>query len=213
MSRKSKQRLKLLVEGDTEENYIKGLKNNPDVKLSIKPVNMHGGGYTNFLNQLRKESPLGFIAIFILIDLDKAIEEEKQLQKLINYCNVKSKTSKIPYILIGTNKDFEFFACCHCPNYKNRNTNQYIIKTFGYKDVNKFKADAKIYNFLNKDNRSINEALTKLSPQKPTYFKHIYKKQKKGLDITIKLSEPVIINQDALTSYHSNIYELFDLMK
>ncbi|MBF8984532.1 RloB domain-containing protein [Lutibacter sp. B2] len=211
MIRKSKQRLMLLVEGDTEENYMKELKNNPDVYFSIKPVNMHGGGYTNFKNRLRKESTKGFLAIFILIDLDKAFDEKKQLKDLIDYCKMQNKKSEIPYILIGTNKDFEFFACCHCPNYKKGNTDQYITKIFGYKDVGKFKSDTKIYTFLNSDHRSFKEALNKLSSKHPAYFKHVYKKEKKGLDITIKLSK-TIINQDALTSLHSNIYELFDII-
>lgn len=212
MTKNIQQKLMLLVEGDTEEHYMKEFKNSPDVKFSIKPVNMHGGGYTNFKNRLRKEQTKGFLAIFILIDLDKAFDEEKQLKELVDYCKMKNKHSPIPYILIGTNKDFEFFACCHSPNYKKTNTDQYISKNFGYQDVAKFKADSKIYNFLNRDNRSFKEALNKLSPKQKTYFKHEYKKEKKGLDITIKLSK-TIINPDALTSLHSNIYELFDIIE
>ena len=117
MSRRITKRIKILVEGKTEENYFKGFKEQPELKLYIKTVNMNGGGYSNFLKQLKKEGETGFLAIFIIIDLDKALIEKKALEELIKYCDAKNKHSIVPYFLIGNNKDFEFFVCCHCPNY------------------------------------------------------------------------------------------------
>lgn len=116
----SKPRLKLFVEGDTEYNYMYKLKYKKNVILSIKVVNMHGGGYKNFLQSIKKESSLGFTAIVIIIDLDKAHTDKKNLDKLIDFCKDKNQRNNIPYILIGNNKDFEFLHAVIVPNTKIR---------------------------------------------------------------------------------------------
>lgn len=211
MIRKGKQRIKIFVEGHTEQNYISELNKAPNIEISIKPVNMKGGGYSEFLKQIRKESSDGFLASFILIDLDKAMPEKKELNQLIEFCNKNNEHSDIPYILIGNNPDFEFFACSHCPDYKKRSTDQYIIKDFGYKDLATFKSDKKIYGFLNSNKCSYKIALEALSKGK-TYFTHSCKKEKDGLDVSIVLSGNVKINTDSLSSKHSNMKELFDMI-
>lgn len=73
MYKNSMKRIKLLVEGHAEDNYFQSLNNNKDIKIKITPTNMKGGGYSNFINKLRKESTLGFLAIFVVIDLDKQL--------------------------------------------------------------------------------------------------------------------------------------------
>ena len=58
MSReKRKLRKKFIVfcEGDTEYNYIDTMRLNQGVELALKPINMHGGGYSNFLEVIKKE--------------------------------------------------------------------------------------------------------------------------------------------------------------
>jgi len=154
---------------------------------------------------------MGFLAIFIFLDLDKANQEKQQLQDLINYCNNKNKASKIPYFLIGTNKDFEFFACCHCPNYKKTDTSKYIVNKFKYKSLSEFKSDCNIFLFLNKENRSYKNVINTMK-NIDTYFTHSYIKKEKGLDITIKSKGNIKINSDTLSNQHSNINEFFDII-
>ena len=160
------QNILVFVEGDTEENYFKSLRKhrNNNIKLSFKTSNMDGGGYNNFLNKIRKESTKGYIAFFIIIDLDKVQSDSVNFNKLLDYCKKKnSEKNQIPYFLIGTNKDFEFFACCHCPKYKvSKDTKSYIEKEFNFRDLNKFKSDSKIYEFLNRDGRTVENALETL---------------------------------------------------
>ncbi|MBE5835750.1 MAG: hypothetical protein E7309_14040 [Butyrivibrio sp.] len=59
MSRKErvlKKRYAIFCEGDTEYNYIDKMRKNQGVELVLKPINMHGGGYSNFLRQIKKEA-------------------------------------------------------------------------------------------------------------------------------------------------------------
>lgn len=208
------QNILVFVEGDTEENYFKGFRQHKknNIKLSFKPSNMDGGGYKNFLNKIRKESSKGYIAFFIIIDLDKVQSDSANFNELLAYCRKKnSEKNQIPYFLIGTNKDFEFFACCHCSKYKiSKDTKSYIEKDLNFKDLNKFKSDSKVYEFLNRDGRSFENALETLKSINP-YIKNTYTKTNKGLDISINITQ-TSIDSNRINSKNSNIDEFFDLI-
>ena len=215
-SKSIKKKVKLFVEGLTEENYFNGLKEEPDVCLSIKPVNMHGGGYSNFINILKKSDVLGNLAIFIVIDLDRASDDPKELNNLNNlvkYCNQQNKKkSSIPHILIGTNPDFEYFACSHCLNYKNSDTKSYIIDNFNYKDIQDYKADVDVYKKLNKEKKSYENALKHVKKY-DVYFNYDYEIKKAELDIIIKLEKTSVeLKEHALSNKHSNVYDLFNVV-
>lgn len=211
--REGKLKLKLFVEGYTEENYFKKLRKNNNVEISYTEINMEGGGYTSFLKEIKKSSDLGFIAVFIVIDLDKYIDEvnqKKPLEELIAYCKRKNKNGRIPYFLIASNRDFEFFACSHCVNYKDSNTNAYITKNFKYKNLEDFKSDEKIYEFLNSNSKSYINAINKIKTKKP-YISNEYIKDIKKLDKSLKIRQTTI-NAEALCYFHSNMYEFFDII-
>ena len=94
MTREGKLKLRLFVEGYTEENYFKKLRKNNNVEITYKEINMEGGGYTNFLEEIKKTSDLGFIAVFIVVDLDKyicEINQKKPFEELVKYCHNKNK--------------------------------------------------------------------------------------------------------------------------
>lgn len=212
MGRIARKRIKLFVEGDTEENYFKNFSKCNEVELIFTPVNMNGGGYNNFLKQIRRSSSDGFIAIFIVIDLDKLNSDRDNFNKLVKYCETKNKDKyNIPHFLIGNNKDFEIFACCHCNRYNiGRNTKKYIEDDFNYRDLDKFKSDKKVYDYLNKDGRSYGIALDKLS-KRNSYIQNKYTKKIKGLDIKIKIDR-VIINEENEHGFNSNINEFFEIV-
>lgn len=48
--RKLQKRFVVFCEGDTECNYIDKMRDvkRQDVQIALKPINMHGGGYSNF---------------------------------------------------------------------------------------------------------------------------------------------------------------------
>lgn len=71
MSRKTRvlqKRFAVFCEGDTEYNYIDKMRKNQGVELVLKPINMHGGGYSNFLQKIKTESQSNYLAKFIIMD-------------------------------------------------------------------------------------------------------------------------------------------------
>lgn len=155
MSRKTRETqkiFKVFCEGDTEFNYVDGMRKKLKLSIALKPVNMEGGGYSNFLDKLKIDSNTNCLAKFIIIDGDRAINEKGEknnLIKLLEYCKLQNSTKKVPHILIVNYPDFEYIACMHNPKYKGQKVEQFIIKEMGYKDVNEFKSDKKIYDVLN----------------------------------------------------------------
>ena len=154
MSRKARvtQKIfKVFCEGSPEHNYINEMRRQKKLTITLKLVNMEGGGYRNFLEQVKTDGTTNCLAKFIIIDGDRALAEEgekKNLRELLNYCILQNKNGKIPHFLIINDPDFEYIACMHTPKYKGQNTAQYLIKELGYKSVDDFKADTKIYQFL-----------------------------------------------------------------
>ena len=43
---------KIFCEGDTEYNYFEYIRKNKKVSLAIRSINMKGGGYASFLEQI-----------------------------------------------------------------------------------------------------------------------------------------------------------------
>ena len=69
-----KKRFVVFCEGDTEYNYIDKMRKRQDVQIALKPINMHGGGYSNFLKKIKTESQTNCLAKFIIVDADRLIK-------------------------------------------------------------------------------------------------------------------------------------------
>ena len=217
MTRSVQQNVKVLVEGFTEKYYVSGLKNSTKTVLNIQPpVNMDGGGYTNFIKEVKKLDYKACVAIFIIIDLDNVSKDKDNLYKLINLCKQKTLNTKIPYFLIGTNSDFEYFSCCHSNTYKDTDTTAYILNTFKYKTITEYKADTKVYNKLNTTPCNYTNAINKTKSRyttNNTFFKNNYTKNIAGANITISMKKnSPSINPDALSLKHSNLFEFFNII-
>ncbi len=161
----TKKNFKVFCEGDTEYNYIDEMRRQRRLSISLKPVNMRGGGYSNFLEQVKIDGATNCLAKFIIIDGDRAVAEEgekKNLQELLEYCIIQNQSGRIPHFLIIDHPDFEYIACMHTPKYKGQNVIQYIVKELGYKSVDEFKADEKVYNVLNTNGNSYDLMLSLL---------------------------------------------------
>lgn len=164
-TRVTKKNFKVFCEGDTEYNYIDEMRRQRRLSISLKPVNMRGGGYSNFLEQVKIDGATNCLAKFIIIDGDRAVVEEgekKNLQELLEYCIIQNQSGRIPHFLIIDHPDFEYIACMHTPKYKGQNVIQYIVKELGYKSVDEFKADEKVYNVLNTSGNSYDLMLSLL---------------------------------------------------
>ena len=62
--------LQSFCEGDTEYNYIDEMRRQKRLSITLKPVNMKGGGYSNFLEQVKTDGTTNCLAKFIIIDGD-----------------------------------------------------------------------------------------------------------------------------------------------
>lgn len=142
---------KIFCEGDTEHNYFEYIRKNKKVSLAIRPINMKGGGYASFLEQIEGDANSNCLAKFIVIDGDRAVTvqgEQEALIKIINYCKIQNSSKRIPHVLIIDFPDFEYVACLHTFAFKGQNVEQYIKRELGYQDIDDFKADDKVFKVL-----------------------------------------------------------------
>lgn len=155
---------KIFCEGDTEYNYFEYIRKNKKVSLAIRPINMGGGGYASFLNQLEQDPNSNCLAKFIVIDGDRALSvpgEREALNKIIDFCEKQNSSKRIPHILIIDYPDFEYVACLHTYAFKGRNVEQYIKRELGYRDIDEFKADDKVFKVLAESGKGSVEQLLK----------------------------------------------------
>lgn len=97
--RKPQVRIKVFTEGTTEYNYISLFgRDTPSVTID-KPVIFNGGGYSSFLNELKKRRiTMGYTAVFVIIDYDKACEnstEANNFLKIVNWCKTNNNSSNV----------------------------------------------------------------------------------------------------------------------
>lgn len=213
MSRKTreiKKNFKVFCEGDTEFNYIDEMKRQKKLSIAIKNINMRGGGYSNFLEQVKIDGAANCLAKFIIIDGDRAVAEEgekKKLRELLEYCILQNNSGRIPHFLIINYPDFEYIACLHTPKYRSQNVVQYIIRELGYKDIDEFKADKKIYTVLNTCGNS-SELMCSRLRKDDCFICNDYKLKKGMYEIQIATN----YDWDKLGRKSSNINEFFEII-
>ncbi len=212
MSReKRKLRKKFIVfcEGDTEYNYIDTMRLNQGVELALKPINMHGGGYSNFLEVIKKEANNNCLAKFIVIDYDRVKKHPGELAKLkeiIEYCKLQNSNKRIPHFLILDNPDFEYIACLHILEYQGQDVKKFIEQTLGFKNIDNFKAKKDVYEYLNTKGNSYKIMLDRL---KEYIVKNSYNINKSNFDIRITKTDVIWDNEN---KRGSNIREMFEII-
>lgn len=206
-----KKRYAVFCEGDTEYNYIDKMRKKQGVELVLKPINMHGGGYSSFLVQIKKEAQTNYLAKFIIVDADRIKSfpgEKESFLKLLEYCKIQNDKGNIPHFVIANNPDFEYVACLHDSDYRGQDTKGYIEKTWKFRDLGVFKSNTDIYDFLNTGKRSYMNLLEKLKKQEKL-VSNSYDIKKKTFDISIKSTT---FNSDLLDKKNSNIDEFFEVI-
>jgi len=201
----------VFCEGDTEYNYIDGMRVNQGVELELKPINMNGGGYSNFLENIKCQAKTNCIAKFIIIDLDRLftqVGEGRCLKELIDYCDLQNKNDNIPHFLIVDNPDFEYLACLHIPEYGGKDTTKYITNVLGFKDLASFKSKKDIFDYLNHGNNSYATMLSKLSG-KATLIRNQYTCFRNRFEIKNKMT----IYWDTLSIKGSNIDDFYKIIE
>ena len=199
----------VFCEGDTEYNYIDAMRLKQGVELALKPVNMHGGGYTSFLDEIKKEASNNCLAKFVIIDFDRVKKHSGELQKLkeiIEYCKLQNNSKRIPHFLILDNPDFEYIACLHMDEYQGQDVKKYIEQTLGFENIEKFKAKKDIYDYLNTKGNSFELMLSRLRGQ--IVINH-YQINKTSFEIKISKTD---IKWDNESKRGSNINEFFSVI-
>lgn len=213
MNRRGKLKVQLLLEGDTELNYFKKLKKYRNPDITYKEFPLDGGGYGSFLKEIKKLSDTGYVAKFVILDYDRVLQntgEWNNFVKIKEYCDMKNKNGRIPYFLIASNYNFEYFACLHSEEYRNGDCKKMITDKFGYRSINDFKKDEKVYEFLNKSGRSVKTAVER-ARKNHSVVTNTYEKNIKGLNIVIK-NKKINIDRSAESYQNTNLYELFDIL-
>ncbi len=208
--REIKKNFKVFCEGDTEYHYVDEMRRQLKLSITLKPVNMKGGGYSSFLDSLKTDSNTNCLAKFIIIDGDRAVSEsgeKAKLRELVEYCILQNDSGRTPHVLIVNDPDFEYVGCLHTPEYRGQNTEQYITKIMGYKDMDDFKGDTKIYQVLNSNGNSSQLMMKRLKPEDCFVINH-YTVSRSQFEIKIK----TIYDWEKLGWKSSNIHEFFQLI-
>lgn len=206
----------VFCEGDTEYNYITDAKKCIDFDLNIKPVDMNGGGYSNFLKIIQKQANDNCIMKFIIVDGDRISNdngEKKAFLELIQYCkneNKKSTNGERPYIIIVNNPNFEYVACLHCCEYKAQDLQKFIKENLTHQDLDAFKKDKNVYNKLNNStNCSYKNVLGHIANRKMYMVKNEY--ETLFPPQYIKFNE-LVINEDNMYTKCTNIDDFYDIL-
>lgn len=212
-------RVKVFTEGWTEYHYVKGLKNNSqELKISIEePRRMEGGGYSAFLNKLKKTRvTAGYVAVFVIIDYDKTQESPGNMRgfnDILKWCQATNKSGAVPYFVIVTNPRIEYFACLHSPEYKNGDEGAFITRKYSYQDLDKFKNDSKVFHKLTTGTNSIGQARKRIAlikSENRVVYTHFTSKWK-GLNYQISAKK--IIHQPEKSHIKStNFDEFFEVV-
>lgn len=208
--RELRKKFVVFCEGDTEYNYIDGMRLKQGVELALKPINMQGGGYANFLEEIRKEAGNNCLAKFIIIDFDRARRhsgEKAKLMELMDYCKLQNTSKKIPHFLILDNPDFEYVACLHMESYQGQDVKKYIEQTLGLGDLDRFKAMKGVYEYLNEKSNSYRRMLSRL--QKKVVENH-YRINKADFSILIDDTKIVWENENVRGSNINEFFEVID---
>lgn len=208
--RKIEKHFKVFCEGDTEYHYIDEMKRQHKFAISLKPVNMKGGGYSNFLEHLSTDGNTNCLAKFIIIDGDRAINvegEKDNLREVLEFCNSQNKSGRIPHIVVVNYPDFEYVACLHIPKYKGQNVTQYIINELHYRNLDEFKTDKGVYTVLNTRGNSTEIMLDALHKEN-CFVIHECKIKKNEYEMKVNM----IWNWEKLGRRGSNINEFFDVI-
>lgn len=213
LERKLQKRFVVFCEGDTEYNYIDKMRGirRQDVQIALKPINMHGGGYSNFTRKIKTESQTNCLAKFIIVDADRLMkhyEEKDSFLRLAEYCRLQNKKGTIPHFLIVNNPDFEYVACLHVPEYKEQEVTRFLQTVLGFQSLEQFKKNTEVYELLNNGNRSYQVLIQKIQ-RKDKFVKNTYSVKKKNFEITISRTD---VTWELLDRKGSNMEEFFDVI-
>ena len=209
--RELQKRFVVFCEGDTEYNYINKMRKNQGVLISLKPINMHGGGYANFLSQIKKEAKTNCLAKFIIVDADRLKKhpgEKDGFLRLVEYCRLQNDNGVVPHFLIVDNPDFEYVACLHVSEYNGQDVTRFIQTELNFQTLEQFKKHTQVYDVLNSGKNSYKVLVDRIRG-KEKFVRNCYSIKKKNFEISINKTD---VTWDLVDRRGSNIEEFFDVI-
>ena len=201
----------MFCEGDTEYNYIEGLRKQRRLEIKIKTIDMQGGGYKNFLKKIRQESDANCLAKFILIDGDRAANdktEKNDLLDILNYCKIQNDSKRCPHILIVNHPDFEYVGCSHSLHFRGQNTSMFIMNQLRYGSLDDFKRDNKIFAVLTSGDNSIANMINALKA-KPHVIINKIKKAREPFSVIV---EGPTLDNESFGKKGSNMEDFYTVL-
>lgn len=212
--RSSAKRFVVYCEGETENNYVNGLKSwlqtvDDSVRVHIDSVCVGGGGYAQMLERLRSEPDSNCIARIVMLDYDRCLDDRAEREmfcRLVGLSKLSSGGNKrVPIILVVSNRDFEYALCCHDEKYADGKTDVFLRDEWGYKDIAKCKADKRIWEKAHAGTRSHDRAIDRLE-HRPRLIDNRIVADRNTLTVALDKVELITDNEAAATS---NLKDLF----
>lgn len=95
----------------------------------------------------------------------------------------------------------------HVPTYRGKSVAQFIVNELGYRNVDEFKADSKVYDVLNTKGNSVEVMLTSLKSTN-CFIVNKYSFNKRMFSMSVETT----YNWDKLGYQGSNINEFFEIV-
>lgn len=210
-ARMPRRKFEVFCEGDTEYNYINHMRKKQGVEISLRPINMKGGGYANFLNEIKTKGQSNGLARFIIVDADRMQShsgEDAAFLRLLEYCRQQNRKKAIPCFLILDNPDFEYVACLHAADFSEQATEKFIRENMRFPSMTEFKRKEDIYEFLTSGIYRSENMLKRLrGSRKALCNRYIIQRQ----NYSIRIAETVF-NKADLAVRCSNLEEFFDVI-
>lgn len=215
--RTSAKRFVVYCEGETEFNYVNGLKAwlqtmDASIHIRIDSVCVGGGGYKKMLEKLRTEPDSNCIARLVMLDYDRCLSDAAERDAFRQLIQLSKSTAgggrRVPVVLVVSNKDFEYALCCHDPKYSDGNTDQFLCVEWGYKDVSKCKADKKVWDKAHAAARSHEIAIEHIK-RRPKLVENLIHPVSKTLKVVLNEVNLHTANEHVVTS---NLGDLFAVL-
>lgn len=199
-------------EGKTENCYLNGLRkwmreHHPDVQLKLEPVDVGGGGYSEFLKRLRIEPDTNCVGRFVILDYDRILmhpHETEAFKKLLDLSKASMKRN-VPLILIVSNEYFEYALCAHDPKYHDGNVADHLTGCWGYRNPDDVKSDEAVWDRTHASGRSHEIAICHLE-KRPQLIANAIRYESKGLRLFLT---DVKYNSTAASTRTSNLPDLY----
>ncbi|WP_086246836.1 RloB domain-containing protein [Campylobacter vicugnae] len=164
--RKPRIKIEVIVEGMTEENYLKEFTKDSfnDETLKFNFHNVKGGSYHSIAKKIRSFKGLSDSTIFIVTDIDRLANDENELSNFEIMLKVLNEF-KYSFAFI-TYPNFEGFLSSHFNPYENN-----ILKRLKLKNKDELKSKKDIYNHIVRNGGSFNNIFKRYKKENLCWYK------------------------------------------